>query len=87
MKKSIKFSAVLVLMSTLWGCTANSNNYALSAADAEALRVQTERLEQRDRNINQQERMRKAEAISHATRNVEGGVTYSPTTTTVVVPR
>lgn len=87
MKKYIKISVALALVSTLWGCTANSNSYALSGAEGEAISARTERLEQKDRDIRQVERLRKADAYSRATRDIKGGVTYSPNTTTILVPR
>jgi len=85
MKNIIKVSLMTALLSTLWGCTANTKTYNLSDAQAASLRQSTEQLEQQDRDTRQVERMRRADAIRHATGNVKGGVTYSPTT--VVVPR
>lgn len=83
----IKMGLALVFISSLWGCTANSKNYAMSGAEGEAISARTDRLEQKDRDIRHVERMRRADAYSRATRNVKGGVTYSPTTTTILVPR
>lgn len=87
MTNYIKVSVVTILLSTLWGCTANSKHYAMSETQAKANRDYTARLQQEDRDRDHIERMRRADAISHATRNVKGGVIYSPTTTTVIVPR
>jgi len=83
----IKVVVALTLASTLWGCTANSKSYALNGAEGEAISARTERLEQKDRDIRQVERLRKADAYSRATRDIKGGVTYSPNTTTILVPR
>ena len=87
MKNHIKIGVTFILLSTLWGCTANTKSYALSGAEGVAISARTERLEQKDRDTRHVERMRKADAYARATRDVKGGVTYSPNTTTIVVPR
>lgn len=78
MTNYLKVSITLLLASTLLGCTANSNNYALGADDAATIRSGTEQLEQKDRDTRHVERMRRADAYSHATRNLK---------TTIIVPR
>ncbi len=82
-----KVTITIALFSTLWGCTANSNQFNLSNEQAKANRDYTAKLQQEDRDRDHIERMRRADAVSHATRNVKGGVTYSPTTTNILVPR
>ena len=86
----IRYSRITIsiaLASTLLGCTANSKHYNLSNEQAQANRDNTTRLQQADRDRDHVERMRRADAISRATRNVKGGVTYSPSRTTILVPR
>ncbi|HIQ14704.1 MAG TPA: hypothetical protein EYH38_03910 [Leucothrix sp.] len=86
----IKVTVAITLLSTLVGCSAN-NNFALDEAQASALRNNTARLQQQDRNRDHIERMRRADAIARATRHTKGDITYSPTSTstrtTVIVPK
>jgi len=82
-----KVTISIALVGTLLGCTANSKQFHLSNEQAQANRDNTTRLQQADRDRDHIERMRRADAISRATRNVKGGVTYSPSRTTILVPR
>jgi len=90
MTDPIKVTVAITLLSTLVGCSAN-NNFALDEAQASALRNNTARLQQQDRDRDHIERMRRADAIARATRHTKGGITYSPTSTstrtTVIVPK
>ena len=86
MKVYIRLSIITILAATLLGCYGNKE-YAISEGQAAANRDYTAKLQQQDRDRDHVERMRRADGVARATRNVKGGVTYSPTTTTVVVPR
>lgn len=88
MTKSIKVSIVAALLSTIVGCSTN-DNFELSEEHAQANRENTARMQQKDRDRDHIERMRRADAFARATRNTKGGLSYSPTTTTttVVVPK
>ncbi len=90
MAVSLQATLAITCLSTLVGCSAN-NDFALSEAQASANRDYTERLQQHDRDRDNIERNRRADAIARATRHTKGGLSYSPTstktTTTVIVPK
>lgn len=90
MAVSIKNALAISILGTLVGCSTN-NDFALSEAQASANRNYTERLQQHDRDRDNVERTRRADAFARATRHTKGGLSYSPTstsnTTTVIVPK
>jgi uncharacterized protein YcfL len=83
MKKKLFFS--VVLLSTLWGCSP-TKEVAISDEQAKINRDYTANLQQEDRDRDHIERMRRADAYHHATRNFKTNVIVVPATT-VVTPR
>lgn len=67
-----------IVLGMLSACTANSKTYSLSDKQAQSNRTYTTQLQQKDRDIDHLERLRRAEAIARATRNAKGSVIIIP---------
>ncbi|MCK5917822.1 MAG: hypothetical protein KAG34_05325 [Cocleimonas sp.] len=72
----IKVIVPLALSSILLGCASNPPAPVLSDAQLEVHRDYTTKLQQKDRDIDHIERMRRADAMARANKN--GGVYYHP---------
>ena len=83
-----KYSSLLfglILLSSLLGCTP-TKEVTISDEQAKINRDFTAKLQQEDRDRDHIERMRRADAYYHATRNYKTNVIVVPATTRVIVP-